>query len=86
MAEKTKEERDEYFKDRAGTNEARFHVVPHDEKGWAVKTEGKDDPELTTDSKSEAVDEAKRLAQEAQTMAIIHNEHGRIEDQINFDE
>ncbi|WP_458120490.1 DUF2188 domain-containing protein [Paenibacillus sp. Z6-24] len=78
-------ERDQYFEDRAGTDQARYHAVPHD-NGWAVKEEGVDEPVLTTDSQSEAVDEAKRRAEEAGTMAIIHNEHGRIEDQINYQE
>ncbi|RDU35821.1 DUF2188 domain-containing protein [Neobacillus piezotolerans] len=78
------EEQAEYFKDRAGTDEARFHVVPHDEEGWAVKREGENDPEMTSGSKSEAVDVAKRLAEEAGTMAYIHNEEGRIELQHNY--
>ncbi|MBT2643424.1 DUF2188 domain-containing protein [Bacillus sp. ISL-41] len=77
-------EREDYFKDRAGTNDARFHAVPHDEEGWAVKREGQDDPELTTDSRSEAVSEAKRMAEEAGTMAYIHDEDGKIEDQYNY--
>ncbi|GAM14287.1 DUF2188 domain-containing protein [Mesobacillus selenatarsenatis] len=77
-------EREEYFKDRAGTVDARFHAVPHDEKGWAVKKEGQDDPELTTDSRSEAVSEAKRMAEDAGTMAYIHDKDGRIEDQFKY--
>ncbi|WP_409305704.1 DUF2188 domain-containing protein [Peribacillus sp. SCS-155] len=80
------DERDQYFKERAGTDDARFHVVPHDEEGWAVKTEGKDEPDFTTGSKSKAVEEAKRMAEEAGTMAIIHNEDGKIEDQVNYQE
>ncbi|TCN27354.1 DUF2188 domain-containing protein [Mesobacillus foraminis] len=79
-------EREQYFKERAGTDEARFHVVPHDEEGWAVKAEGNDEPDYTTDSKSKAVKEAKRMAEEAGTMAIIHNEEGRIEEQHNYEE
>lgn len=78
------EEQAQYFKDRAGTEDARFHVVPHDDEGWAVKREGEEEPEMTTGSKSEAVDEAKRLAEEAGTMAYIHNEEGRIEEQHNY--
>ncbi|WP_053366684.1 DUF2188 domain-containing protein [Bacillus sp. FJAT-27245] len=78
------EEQAQYFKDRAGTEDARFHVVPHDDEGWAIKREGEDEPEMTTGSKSEAVDEAKRLAEEAGTMAYIHNEEGRIEEQHNY--
>ncbi|CEG27366.1 DUF2188 domain-containing protein [Bacillus sp. B-jedd] len=77
-------EQAEYFKDRAGTEEARFHVVPHDEEGWVVKREGQDKPEMTTDSRSEAVKEAKKLAEEAGTMAYIHNKEGRIEEQHNY--
>ncbi|WP_313959722.1 DUF2188 domain-containing protein [Cytobacillus oceanisediminis] len=57
---------------------------PHDKEGWAVKKEGQDDPELTTGSRSEAVNEAKRMAEEAGTMAYIHNEDGKIEDQFNY--
>ncbi|WP_043930748.1 DUF2188 domain-containing protein [Bacillus sp. EB01] len=78
------DEQKQYFKDRAGTDEARFHVVPHDDEGWAIKMEGKDEPELTTSSQSEAVEEAKRMAEEAGTMAYIHNDEGRIEEQHNY--
>ncbi|PLT27878.1 DUF2188 domain-containing protein [Peribacillus deserti] len=77
-------ERDQYFEERAGTDDARFHVVPYDEEGWAVKTEGEDKPDFTTDSKSDAVKEAKRMAEEAGTMAIIHDEDGKIEEQHNY--
>ncbi|MDM5337495.1 DUF2188 domain-containing protein [Fictibacillus enclensis] len=79
------EERDQYFEDRAGTDKAHFHVVPHEQEGWAVKKEGEDEPTHTTGSKSEAVKEANRMAEEAGTMAIIHNEHGRIEEQHNYE-
>lgn len=77
-------ERDRYFKDRAGSEDARFHVVPHDEEGWAVKAEGRDEPEYTTDSKSEAVKEAKRMAEEAGTMAIVHDDDGKIKEQHDY--
>ncbi|ANS76223.1 hypothetical protein AWM70_17905 [Paenibacillus yonginensis] len=77
-------DREDYFEERAGTDNARYHAVPHDEGGWAVKKEGEDRPVFTTNSKSEAADEAKKRAEEAGTMAILHNEHGRIEDQLNY--
>ncbi|WP_210365284.1 DUF2188 domain-containing protein [Bacillus sp. REN3] len=77
-------EQKEYFKDRAGTDEARFHAVPHDDEGWAVKREGQDEPEFTSGSKSEVVNEAKKLAEDAGTMAYIHDEDGQIEDQYNY--
>lgn len=77
-------EREDYFKDRAGTDEARFHAVPHDEEGWAVKKEGQDNPVFTADSKSKAVNEAKRKAEEAGTIAYIHDEDGKIEEQYKY--
>ncbi len=80
------EEQEQYFKDRAGTDEARFHVVPHDEEGWAVKKEGQDNPEYTAESRSDAVEEAKRMAEEAGTMAILHGEDGKIDDLVNYEE
>ncbi|EWG11432.1 DUF2188 domain-containing protein [Cytobacillus firmus] len=80
------EEQKQYFKDRAGTDDARFHVVPHDEEGWAVKKEGEEEPEYTAGSQSDAVEEAKRMAEEAGTMAILHNEDGKIEDLLNYED
>lgn len=80
------DEQKQYFKDRAGTDEARFHVVPHDEEGWAVKKEGQDEPEYTAESQADAVEEAKRMAEEAGTMAILHNEDGKIEDLLNYED
>ena len=84
MADENKQNRDEYFKERAGTDEARYHVVPHGEGEWAVKKEGEDEPESTYTSKSEAVNEAKQMAESAGTMVYIHNEDGQIEDQENY--
>lgn len=84
MADDNKQNRDEYFKERAGTDEARYHVVPHGEGEWAIKKEGEDDPESTFTSKSEAVNEAKQMAESAGTMVYIHNDDGQIEDQENY--
>ncbi len=78
-----KRERNEYFEDRSGTDDARFHVVPHDEE-WAVKREGEDDPVYTTGEKNEAVSRAKNLAKDAGTIAYIHNSEGRITDQVEY--
>ncbi|MFC4410057.1 DUF2188 domain-containing protein [Chungangia koreensis] len=78
------QDRDKYFEEREGSDEARFHVVPNDEEGWAVKEEGNDNPTFTSNDKDEAVKEAKRLAEEAGTMAYIHNDDGRIEEQVNY--
>lgn len=76
-------EQEKYFEDRAGTDDARYHIVPHDGE-WAVKREGEDEPVCTADSRDKAIDEAKKLAKETGTMVYIHNEHGRIEEQVEF--
>lgn len=77
--------RGNYFQKRAGTEDARFHVVPGDEKKWAVKKEGEEDPVYTTDDRKEAVDEAEKRVKEAGTKVIIHNEHGKIEKLDEYD-
>lgn len=84
MAKDNKRTQDEYFEDRAGTDDARFHVVPHDEEGWAVKKEGTDEPAYTAGSHSDAVEEAKRMAEEAGTMVYIHGDDGKIKEQLDY--
>ncbi|NHM32124.1 DUF2188 domain-containing protein [Neobacillus terrae] len=86
MANNSHDGRDQYFKERAGTDDARFHVVPHDEEGWAIKREGEDEPEFTSGSRSETIKEAKRMAEETGTMAYIHDDDGKIEEQFNYQE
>ena len=81
MSEK---ERKEFFKERAGTDDARYHVVPFDEE-WAVKEEGKDEPEYTTDSKDEAIEKAIELAEENDTIAYVHSYSGEIEEQYDYE-
>lgn len=76
-------DQDHYFEDRAGTEDARYHVVPHDDE-WAVKREGEDELVCTTDSQDKAIDEAKKRAKETETMVYIHNDRGRIEEQLDF--
>ena len=84
MANDKKRDQDEYFEDRAGTKDARFHVVPHDDEGWAVKKEGHDEPAYTANSRNDAVDEAKRMAEEAGTMVYVHGDDGKIEEQLEY--
>ena len=84
MANDKKRSQDEYFEDRAGTKDARFHVVPHDDEGWAVKKEGDDEPSYTAGSRNDAIDEAKRMAEEAGTMVYVHGDDGKIEDQLEY--
>lgn len=80
------DDRGNYFERRAGTENARFHVVPGDDKKWAVKKEGEDEPVYTTDDRNEAIEEADKRAEDAGTKAIIHNEDGQIEKQDEYDQ
>lgn len=78
--------RGNYFEERAGTQDARFHVVPDGKGDWAVKEEGKDKPFFTSNKKTEAVNEAKKQAKEANTKAIVHDTDGKIEEQVEYDQ
>ncbi|BAQ10022.1 hypothetical protein OXB_1551 [Bacillus sp. OxB-1] len=84
MADNKKRDQEDYFEDRAGTKDARFHVVPHDEEGWAVKREGETAPVCTSGSRDEAIEEAKRLAKDAGTIAYLHGDDGRIKEQLEY--
>lgn len=62
------------------------HVVPHDE-GWAVRSEGKDQPSFVADSKYKAISEAHERAKDYGSTLIIHNEDGtfrRIDEAPHF--
>jgi hypothetical protein len=79
------EKSDQYFEDRAHTDEARYHVVPNADEGWGMKREGSDNHEYTARSKTDVVKEEKKRAKDAGTMAIIHDDNGQIEEQHNYE-
>jgi Uncharacterized protein conserved in bacteria (DUF2188) len=79
------EKSDQYFEDRANSEEARYHVVPHADEGWGIKREGSEDHEYTASSKSDVVEVAKNRAKDAGTMVIIHDDNGQIEEQHNYE-
>ncbi|CAI6087394.1 DUF2188 domain-containing protein [Cohnella sp. JJ-181] len=54
------------------------HVVPH-EKGWAVRGEGESRAEIVTDTKQEAIEAGRKLAQNQRTELVIHGKDGRIQ-------
>lgn len=53
------------------------HVVPH-EGGWAVKGEGNSRATVITNTKQEAIDRAREIAQNQGTELVIHNRNGQI--------
>ncbi|SFC34524.1 hypothetical protein SAMN04488102_10575 [Alkalibacterium subtropicum] len=75
-----------YFDQRAGTDSAHFHVVTGDDSRWEVKKEGEREAIFETDDKEEAIEEARKRAEEAESKVIVHGQDGQIEDQIDFDQ
>lgn len=62
-----------------------YHVTPF-ANGWKVNREG-DDYEVVRDDKDDAVQEAKRLAKEAELgQVIVHNQDGKIADEFTYGE
>ncbi|MDD6134063.1 MAG: DUF2188 domain-containing protein [Selenomonadaceae bacterium] len=53
------------------------HVVPHG-NGWAVKGEGNSRATAITNTKQEAIDRAREIAQNQGTELVIHNRNGQI--------
>jgi uncharacterized protein YdaT len=53
------------------------HVVPHKD-GWAVRGEGAQRPSSVHDRQSEAIDQARSIAQNQHTELFIHGTDGRI--------
>lgn len=62
-----------YFEERDGSSKAKFHVVPRDEKKMHSEKEGKEKPIFNSKDRGEAVDKAKKRAEEAGTKVIYHN-------------
>ncbi len=54
------------------------HVVPHP-NGWAVKGEGNDRATSVHDTKKEAVQAGREIAQNQGSELVIHGENGRIQ-------
>ncbi|GGF92503.1 DUF2188 domain-containing protein [Paenibacillus abyssi] len=69
--------------DSSGSGHANLHVVPH-EKEWAIKVEGKTEPEQILSTKAEAVEQARALASDRNCAAIIHRQDGTVEDAHNY--
>lgn len=60
-----------------------LHVVPHD-GNWAIKAEGEEDPKQITETKTDAVKKAQKMASDANLSAIIHREDGTVETSHNY--
>ncbi|MBN8235952.1 DUF2188 domain-containing protein [Halobacillus kuroshimensis] len=59
------------------------HVLSHDQ-GWAVKAEGAEKPSNVYETKQEAVNRAKEIAENKGTQVIIHKKDGSIQNKQSF--
>ncbi|MFA6348676.1 MAG: DUF2188 domain-containing protein [Candidatus Paceibacterota bacterium] len=55
------------------------HVVPNSDRGgWDVKRNGADRASVHTETKQDAVDQAREISQNQGTELIVHNRDGKI--------
>ncbi|MCA0984151.1 DUF2188 domain-containing protein [Halobacillus yeomjeoni] len=59
------------------------HVVAHDD-GWAVQAEDAKQPSDVFETKDEAVDRAKEIAQNKGTKVVIHRKDGSIQNEYSY--
>ena len=59
------------------------HVVPHGNQ-WAIKGEGNERYTLITDRQSDAINEARTIAQNQQSELFIHNREGQIRERNSY--
>ncbi len=64
-------------------NEKDRHVVPHD-GGWAVVKPGSDRASSIHDTQREAIDQARRTAEQTHGEVVIHGRDGRIRDKDSY--
>lgn len=55
------------------------HVVPNHNGGWKVEAEGSSKATLITKTKQEAIDAARKIAQNQGTELVIHGSDGKIQ-------
>ncbi|MBU7316936.1 DUF2188 domain-containing protein [Paenibacillus oleatilyticus] len=79
QAKEWNEEHPKHPQEKRPTN---LHVVPH-ENGWAVKEEG-GKVRYQSDTKPEAVKQAKQWASDTNTSAIVHRKDGTVETSHNY--
>lgn len=65
------------------SNEKRHHIVPH-ENGWAVRREGHDRASVVTETKEQAVERGREIAERERGAIVIHGENGRIQEERTY--
>lgn len=60
------------------------HVTPHPDGGWQVKGAGNSKATIKTDTQSEAIDIARRIARNQESELVIHRPNGQIRDKDSF--
>ena len=60
-----------------------YHVVPNDD-GWAVRREGSERASSRHDTKQQALDAGRGMAQNAKVELVIHGKNGQIQNSNSF--
>lgn len=60
-----------------------YRVAPHPE-GWSVKLDGAQRASAVCDTKAQAVERAKELAQTRELQLVIHGQNGRIQTEHTY--
>ena len=63
----------------------RIHVVTHDD-GWAVKWEGKSNPESVHATQKEAIDAGSALAQKHEADLVVHRQDGTFRNVLTYED
>lgn len=56
------------------------HVTPHPQGGWQVKGEGNSKATVRTSTQKQAVDIARKIAQNQGSELVVHRTNGQIRD------
>ncbi len=56
------------------------HVVPNRDGGWDIKKGGYERASGHCDTKSEAIEQGRKISQNQKTELVIHNKNGKISD------
>ena len=60
------------------------HVTPHPHGGWQVKGAGNAKATVRTSTQLQAINIARKIAQNQQTELVIHNQRGQIREKNSY--
>lgn len=61
-----------------------YHVTPHPEGGWQVKSEGSNRASSKHETKNKAVAAGRKLARKKSSQMFIHGRNGKIQEERTY--